>query len=116
VALKLYMDVHVPAAITEGLARRHIDVLTSQDDGTREAEDAALLQRAMDLGRLLFSQDQDLLRIASRWQNAGRPFAGLAFTPQQGTSIGRCIEDLVLLAQCCTEDEVANQVIFLPLP
>ena len=114
-ALKLYMDVHVPAAIAEGLARRHLDVLTSQDDGTREAEDVALLLRATDLKRLLFSQDQDLLRIASQWQNAGRPFAGLAFSPQQGTSIGRCIEDLELLAQCCTENEVTNQVIFLPL-
>ena len=72
-ALKFYMDVHIPAAITEGLSRRNIDVLTSQDDGTREADDDVLLQRATDLGRLLFSQDQDLLRIASQWQNAGRP-------------------------------------------
>ena len=40
---RLYMDVHIPAAITEGLRRRGIDVLTSQDDGTREAADEVLL-------------------------------------------------------------------------
>ena len=30
------MDVHIPAAITAGLRLRDIDVLTSQEDGTRE--------------------------------------------------------------------------------
>jgi hypothetical protein len=90
-------------------------VLTSQEDGTREVNDTVLLQRATDLGRLLFSQDQDLLRIASQWQSTGRSFTGLVFTTQQDTSIGQCIEDLELLAQCCTENEVTSQVIFLPL-
>ena len=114
-ALAFYMDVHIPAAITEGLKRRNIDVLTSQEDRTRQLDDEALLRRAKDLGRLLFSQDQDLLRIARQWQNADQPFPGLIFTHQQGTSIGRCIEDLELLAQCCTENDIANQIIFLPL-
>jgi hypothetical protein len=41
-----YMDVHVPSAITEGLRRRGIDVLTSQDDGTRQLNDEVLLVRA----------------------------------------------------------------------
>ena len=45
-ALALYMDVHVPSAVTEGLRRRGVDVLTSQEDGTREAKDEALLLRA----------------------------------------------------------------------
>lgn len=115
-ALKFYMDVHIPSAITAGLVRRSIDVLTSQDDGTREVDDTDLLQRATDLGRLLFSQDQDLLRIASQWQSDGRLFSGLVFADQQGASIGQCVEDLELLALCCTQEEVANQVIFLPLP
>jgi hypothetical protein len=115
VALTFYMDVHSPAAISEGLRRRHVDVLTSQDDGRREVDDTELLQRATDLGRVLFSQDQDLLRIARQWQSASRLFAGLVFAPQQGLSIGQCIEDLELLALCCTESEVANRVIFLPL-
>lgn len=114
-ALKFYMDVHIPAAITAGLQRRNIDVLTSQDDGTREADDVSLLQRATALGRILFSQDQDLLQIASQWQRSGQSFVGLVFAAQQGMSIGQCVEDLELLAQYYTEEEIANQVIFLPL-
>ncbi|PON11836.1 hypothetical protein C2W62_42740 [Candidatus Entotheonella serta] len=113
-ALKFYMDVHIPAAITAGLRRRDIDVLTSQEDGTREVDDVSLLRRATTLGRILFSQDQDLFQIASEWQHTGQSFMGIVFSAQQGVSIGQCIEDLELLAQCYTEEEIANQVIFLP--
>lgn len=61
------MDVHVPAAITEGLRGRGVDVLTSQEDGTRRWEDDALPVRATELQRILFTQDEDLLRIAADW-------------------------------------------------
>ena len=108
------MDVHVPAAITAGLRRRGIDVLTSQEDDTREVNDEVLLARASELSRVLFSQDQDLLRIASDWQAAGRRFSGVVFS-SSGISIGRCIEDLELLAQCCRTEELTDRVIFLPL-
>ena len=90
-ALKFYMDVHIPSAITAGLRRRNIDVLTSQEDGTREVDDVSLLQRATGLGRILFSQDQDLLEIASAWQHTGQSFVGLVFSAQQGVSIGQCV-------------------------
>jgi hypothetical protein len=65
-ALSLYTDVHIPHAITEGVRRRHIDVETSQEDGTDRFDDERLLQRATDLGRLLFTQVEDLLAIAHR--------------------------------------------------
>jgi len=92
-----------------------MDVLTSQEDGTREVDDVSLLRRSTTLGRILFSQDQDLLEIAREWQQTGQPFVGLVFSAQQGVSIGQCIEDLELLAQYYTEAEIASQVIFLPL-
>jgi predicted nuclease of predicted toxin-antitoxin system len=109
------MDVHIPVAITESLRRRGIDVLTSQEDRTHEATDEALLQRAVELGRVLFSQDRDLLRIAHQWQSLQEPFPGLVFARQKGMSIGQCIEDLTLIAECVGADELANQVVFLPL-
>ena len=111
----LYMDVHVPSAITEALRRRGMDVLTSQDDGTREASDDVLLTRATGFDRLLFTQDEDFLKLAPSWQSSGKPFTGIAFAHQIGTSIGRLIEDLELLVLCATEDELNNRVIHLPL-
>jgi len=35
----LYMDEHVPRAITEGLRLRGVDVLTAQEDNRRRASD-----------------------------------------------------------------------------
>ena len=44
------MDVHGPYAIATALRLRDVDVLTAQEDGARELEDAALLDRATTLG------------------------------------------------------------------
>lgn len=44
--LALYMDHHVPQAITLGLRLRGVEVLTAYEDGTHEIEDADLLNRA----------------------------------------------------------------------
>ena len=49
------MDVHISAAITEGLRLRGVDVLTAQEDGARRLPDPALLNRATELGRVLFT-------------------------------------------------------------
>jgi hypothetical protein len=113
--LRLYMDVHVPAPITESLRRRGIDVLTSQEDGTRTAADESLLQRATALGRILVSQDQDLLNLAAQWQAASLEFAGLVFAPQEGGSMGVYVDDLELIAVCCSDEELRSAVYYLPL-
>jgi hypothetical protein len=39
----LYMDVQVPAAITDGIRLRGIDAITAQEDGWRTAKDPALV-------------------------------------------------------------------------
>jgi hypothetical protein len=51
------MDHHIPMAVTEGLRLRGVDVLTAYEDGTAQVEDPILLQRANELGRVLFTQD-----------------------------------------------------------
>ena len=96
--LALYMDHNVPRAINAGLQRRGIDVLSAYEDGAHELEDAALLNRAQELGRVLFSRDDDLLREATRRQREGRPFGGVIYAHQREVSIGRCTVDLQMLA------------------
>lgn len=114
-ALLLYMDQHVPRAITTGLRLRGIDVLTAFEDGASALDDPALLDRATQLGRVLFSQDDDLLIEATARQQAGISFAGVVYAHQLRVSVGRCIDDLAFLASAGTEADVANQVIFLPI-
>lgn len=63
--IALYMDQHVSFAITTALRARGVDVLTAYDDGASRLNDAALLDRAGTLRRVLFSRDKDLLVEAS---------------------------------------------------
>jgi hypothetical protein len=67
VAIALYMDVHVPQAITEQLRRRGIDVLTAFDDGSQELSDDRLLVRVTQLNRVLFTQDIRFRVLAETW-------------------------------------------------
>jgi len=55
--------VHGPTrVVTVALRLREIDVLTAQEDGSTELDDGRLLNHAAELGRVLVSQDEDLLR------------------------------------------------------
>jgi predicted nuclease of predicted toxin-antitoxin system len=114
-ALALYMDVHVPAAITNGLRQRGIDTLTSQDDGTRTAADHALMRRATELHRVMVSCDEDFLRIAATWQASELAFVGLVSLTSGGVRIGQVIDDIELICQCMAPEEIRNQIVFVPL-
>jgi hypothetical protein len=111
----LYMDVHIPAAITAGLRLRGIDVLTAQEDGGRRLSDEKLLDRATALGRVLFTQDDDLLREAAERQQHGVAFAGVIYGHQRKVTIGQCIRDLELIAKASEPEDCANRVEYLPL-
>jgi hypothetical protein len=102
-------------AITRGLRRRGVDVLTSQQDGTARLPDDQLLDRATDLGRLLFTRDPDLLAEAVARLRTGKTFATVIFARQIQVSIGQCITDLEIIARTADPDEAINQVVYLPL-
>jgi hypothetical protein len=109
------MDHHVPGPITAGLRRQDIDVVTAYEDNAAEFDDEALLERATHLGRVLFSQDRDLLVIAYHWLETGREFSGLIFAHQLNITIGRAVRDLALLAQVLEPADMHNHIEFLPL-
>ena len=113
--VSFYMDHHVPAAVTWGLRQRDVDVLTAFDDGASLLSDPDLLQRATELSRALFTQDEDLLIEASRLQRDGIPFAGVIYLHQQDTSIGRCVADLEIIAKVLSPEDLSNTVLYLPL-
>jgi predicted nuclease of predicted toxin-antitoxin system len=113
--IPLYLDEHVARAIAEGLRLRGVDVLTVQEDGRRGASDEAVLDRATELGRPLFSQDEDLLAEAARRVAQGIRFAGVLYAHQVHATIGDCVRDLALIAAAAEPEELANRVEFLPL-
>lgn len=115
-SVALYMDVHVPSAITEQLRRRGVEVLTCYEDDTTETEDAELLQHCHELGRLIFTQDIRFKALAESWQQDARPFSGLLFGHQLGGTIGQYVRDLELIAKATDLADWINVVERLPLP
>lgn len=113
--LRLYIDVHVKAAITAGVRRRGINVVTAQEDSSQRLEDAALLARATVLGRVLFSQDDDLLAIAKAHQSEERRFVGLIYGHQLAATIGKYVLDLDLVCQVLEPEDMVNRIEYLPL-
>ena len=86
-SVALFMDVHVPEAITGALRLRGIDVLTAREDGADRLSDSALLDRSSAQARVLFSQDADLLREASARQRTAVAFSGLIYAHQLNATI-----------------------------
>lgn len=65
-ALRYFMDHHVRRAVSDGLRLRDVEVLTAFEDGSHRLSDSDLLDRAIELERVLFTQDDDLLAEARR--------------------------------------------------
>ncbi len=109
------MDVHVPRAITTALRLRGIDVLTAQEDGSAELDDGPLLERATELGRILVSQDEDLLREGARLLAENRDFSGIVYAHQLRVTIGQMVEDLELIAKAMSREEWRGRIEYLPI-
>jgi hypothetical protein len=80
-----------------------------------QAPDPVLLDRALALGYVVFTQDVDFLAEAACRQRAGEPFAGVVYAKQLAVPVGRCIDDLELLAKVYDPPDIMNQVVYLPI-
>jgi hypothetical protein len=106
--IQFYMDENVPAAVTNGLRLRGVDVLTSHEAGMLGANDEAQLELATSLERVLFTQDADLLAL----HRQGLVHAGLAYAPQW-TPIGELVRGLLLIHDVLTPEEMRGRVEFI---
>lgn len=98
-----------------GLRLRGIDIITVQEDDRSGFSDPEILDRATELGGMIFSEDQDFLVEVQRRQAAGIDFPSVFFARQSRVAIGECIRDLEIIARLGESEEFANQVQFLPL-
>lgn len=114
-SIGLYMDQHVPKAITDGLRLRGVDCITALEDNAATMYDADLLDRATALGRALVTSDKDFLVEADKRQAVGVEFTGIIYTHPLRVSVRRCIDDLEIIATVGEPEELANRVQFLPL-
>jgi hypothetical protein len=109
------MDEQVASAITWGLRSRAVDVITVQDESREGHDDEAVLNHAEKLGRILFTRDDDFLRIAAERLANGIYFPGIVYAHQRKASIAQCIDDLELIAVAGSPEEFESSVQHLPL-
>jgi len=114
-SIGLYMDQHIPKAITDGLRLRGVDCLTALEDNADTMDDTDLLDRATALGRALVTSDKDFLVEASKRQVEGVEFAGIIYTHPLRVSVRGCVDALEIIAKAGEPLELANRVQFLPL-
>lgn len=114
-SVRLYFDVYVRLAVAVGLRLRGVVVLRAQEDGTAEDDDSRLLDRATELGRVLFTQDRDLLKEGARRQRAGEHFSGIVYAHQLEVTIGECVDDLEVIAEASEPEDWTDRVEHLPL-
>jgi hypothetical protein len=115
VSLPLYVDHNVSADIVRGARLRGVDLLTAREDGRAHLTDELLMARAVELRRLLLTEDKDFYRIASRWWQSGHAFPGVIHIDQDAASIGDLIDDLVIIVELNTAQEMANRLVYVPI-
>ena len=106
-AIRFYTDEHVHPGIVKALQKNGIDVLTAQQAGMLDADDKSHLQFAASQGRVMITQDEDLLKPHWEMKHSGVAYA------HQRTPMSRIIEGLILIFQAMTEDELENHVEYL---
>ena len=106
--IKFYTDEHVARSVVTGLRRRGVDVLTVSEAAMRGAADREHLLFAADQGRVIFTQDDDFLRLHAQ----GISHSGIAYVHQR-TPIGDVIRGLMLIYQTLDPAEMDNHVEFL---
>jgi len=115
--LLLAADENFNGNIVRGLLRRQptLDLVRLQDVGLSGAEDPVVLAWAAQEGRILLTHDvSTITRYAYERVQEGQPMPGV-FEVSRDLSIGRAIEEILLLAECSLEGEWEGQVRYLPL-
>lgn len=108
---KFYADEHVPAAVSQALKRRGIDILTVQEAKLRGRSDKEQLQYASVQQRIIITHDSDFL-ILARKEKIKHP--GILFFTSQ-VQIGKAIEEIERVWLTYTAEDLCRVTLFLPM-
>jgi hypothetical protein len=115
--LRLAADENFNNNIVRGLLRRRpdADFVRVQDAGLSGADDPTVLKWAAEQGRAVVSHDVSTLRKHAYERVTARLRMPGVFEVSNTLSIGRAIDDLLLVIECSLEGEWEGQVRYLPL-
>ncbi|MCA9432275.1 MAG: DUF5615 family PIN-like protein [Candidatus Omnitrophica bacterium] len=106
--VQFYTDEHVSKAVVRGLRQRGVNVLFVVEAKKQGVSDEEHVEFAISEGRVIFTQDDDFLRIAA----SGKSHHGIVYAPQR-TPIGRIVQGLMLIFQVLEAEEMVNRIEFL---
>ena len=107
--IRFHLDEQVKSAIARELRRRGIDVTTTVEAGLRTQSDLAQLEFISQQKRILFTQNDDFLRMASLSNN----HPGIVYCKQGSRSVGQIVESLVLIYEVYRPEEMLGRVEYL---
>lgn len=107
--IRFYTDEQVARVVVDGLRRRGVEVMTCQEAGLLGASDDEHLAFAAGRQCVIFSQDDDFLRLHA----SSVPHTGIVYAHQR-TPIGVIIQGLLLIYEVLEPQEMVNHVEFIP--
>jgi len=115
--IKLVTDENFNNDILRGVLRQNpdIDIVRIQDVGLSGVNDQTILEWSAQENRVLLTHDvSTITRYAYERVQANKPMPGV-FEVGRNISIGKVIEDILLIAECSNEGEWEGQVRYLLL-
>jgi uncharacterized protein with PIN domain len=106
--IRFYLDEHVAKAVARGLRQRGVDVRTIAEAELMGASDEKHLEYVQSESRVIFTQDDDFLNMASQ----GIHHPGIVYAPQH-TAIRTIIAGLMLIYQVLDAAEMQDHVEYI---
>ena len=106
--IRSYTDEHVSKAVIHGLRQRGVNVLSVPEAQKLGATDEEHIAFAHTEGRVIFTQDEDFLKLAA----TGTHHAGIVYAHQQ-TTIGGIIQGLMLIYQVLEAEAMIDNVEYI---
>jgi hypothetical protein len=106
--IKFFTDEHIASAVVQGLRQRGVEVLSIPEAKMLGESDANILAKATAESFVVFTQDDDFLRL----HTSGIHHTGIVYAAQY-TSIGEIIRGLMLIYEILEPEDMVNHVEFL---
>ena len=115
--LRLATDEHIDRALIRGLLARQpsLDILRVQEVGLLGADDRDILAWAAAEGRILITHDRNTIPGFAYERVRARETMPGVFIVDDQLSLGRAIDELLILAECSKDEEWRDQVIYVPM-
>jgi hypothetical protein len=111
--LKFFFDECADEDVAAALRAHRVDVVTTTDLARKGISDEEQLTFAYAGGRVIYTIDHDFLRLAYRWLEQDRPFAGIAYHHPGERRKQEIIEALLLMHAVYDAQDMENRVEFI---